>query len=183
MEPEAAENTVREKESPKGQEESKQQSPQEQNQTESDVSRMSYNAEYDDNREKGGQDSLWALFAGDDGAVKPAGSEGEKAAGKKQEVKKEKEKKAKEDKAKEKKVKEKKPKEKKKQAAGKKQTAEETTAGQNTEEKAAAKKNYIENPLPLPKKHVPKTMGYQTEPAPEKMDFDIDISEFDVFDI
>ncbi len=183
MEPEAAENTVREKESPKGQEESKQQSPQEQNQTESDVSRMSYNAEYDDNREKGGQDSLWALFAGDDGAVKPAGSEGEKAAGKKQEVKKEKEKKAKEDKAKEKKVKEKKPKEKKKQAAGKKQTAEETTAGQNTEEKAAAKKNYIENPLPLPKKHVPKTMGYQTEPAPEKMDFDIDISEFDDFDI
>ena len=86
-------------------------------------------------------------------------------------------------KKKEKKVKEKKPKEKKKQAAGKKQTAEETTAGQNTEEKAAAKKNYIENPLPLPKKHVPKTMGYQTEPAPEKMDFDIDISEFDDFDI
>ncbi len=152
---------------------------------------MSYNAEYDDNREKGGQDSLWALFAGDDGAVKPAGGEEEKAAGKKQEVKKEKEKekKAKEEKAKEKKVKEKKAKEKpqkkaaeKKQTAGKKQTAEDTVK-QNPEEKAAEKKNYIENPLPLPKKHVPKTMGYQTEPAPERMDFDIDISDFDDFDI
>ncbi len=189
--PETSGNKAGEKECLKGQEKSEQQSPQEQNQTESDVSQMSYNAEYDDNREKGGQDSLWALFAGDDGAVKPAGGEEEKAAGKKQEVKKEKEKekKAKEEKAKEKKVKEKKAKEKpqkkaaeKKQTAGKKQTAEDTVK-QNPEEKAAEKKNYIENPLPLPKKHVPKTMGYQTEPAPERMDFDIDISDFDDFDI
>ncbi len=174
--PETSGNKAGEKECLKGQEKSEQQSPQEQNQTESDVSQMSYNAEYDDNREKGGQDSLWALFAGDDGAVKPAGGEEEKAAGKKQEVKKEKEK--------EKKAKEKPQKKaaEKKQTAGKKQTAEDTVK-QNPEEKAAEKKNYIENPLPLPKKHVPKTMGYQTEPAPERMDFDIDISDFDDFDI
>ncbi|HOO27163.1 MAG TPA: hypothetical protein PLU43_01760, partial [Lachnospiraceae bacterium] len=41
---------------------------------------------------------------------------------------------------------------------------------------------FIENPLPLPKKHVAKTMEYGFEPD-ENMDFDYDIKEDDDFDI
>lgn len=154
--------------------------PKEQNQTESDVSQMSSNSEYEGSTNKGEQDSLWALFAGDDGTTKPSGSEPEKAGGKKAEGKKVKEK---EKKAKEKKEKPPKKSSKEKKAA---KPAEEKPAAAvqdaqgKTEEK---KKNYIENPLPLPKKHVKKTMNYQTELTPDKMDFDIDIPESDDFDI
>lgn len=42
---------------------------------------------------------------------------------------------------------------------------------------------YIENPLPLPKKHVKKTMGYQTEVLPEQMHYDIDVPDTDDFDL
>lgn len=41
----------------------------------------------------------------------------------------------------------------------------------------------IENPLPLPKKHVKKTMDYRFEPEPELMKFDIEIKENDDFDL
>lgn len=41
---------------------------------------------------------------------------------------------------------------------------------------------YIENPLPLPKKHVKKTMDYGYEIPEEDMEFDIDISDEDDFD-
>lgn len=41
----------------------------------------------------------------------------------------------------------------------------------------------IENPLPLPKKHVKKTFDFAVEPDPEFMEFDYEISEGDDFDI
>lgn len=160
-----------------GQREAVQQSNAEQNQTEGGVSQMSYNSEYGESTKQDEQDSLWALFAGDDASAKP-NSEPEKSAGKKAEAKKEKEKKEKEKKAKEKKAKEKPAK------AAKEEKAAAVAAAPPVQEKAEEKKkNYIENPLPLPKKHVPKTMNYRTELSPDKMDFDIDISEFDDFDI
>lgn len=43
--------------------------------------------------------------------------------------------------------------------------------------------HYIPNPLPLPKKHVKKTMGYGVEVEGEKMCFDLDIEEDDDFDL
>lgn len=50
-----------------------------------------------------------------------------------------------------------------------------------TEEKP--KIQFIENPLPLPKKHVKKTMGYKFDPAEEQMEFDIEIEDGDDFDL
>lgn len=41
---------------------------------------------------------------------------------------------------------------------------------------------YIENPLPLPKKHVKKTMDYGYEVAEDQMEFDVEIAEDDDFD-
>lgn len=41
---------------------------------------------------------------------------------------------------------------------------------------------FIENPLPLPKKHEKKEMGYQYEIAEDKMNFDVEIKENDDFD-
>ncbi len=52
-----------------------------------------------------------------------------------------------------------------------------------TETPAPEKPRFIENPLPLPKKHVKKSMGYKIEVPEDKMDFDIAISAFDDFDI
>lgn len=42
---------------------------------------------------------------------------------------------------------------------------------------------FFETPLPMPKKHVKKTLDYTFEPAPELMKYDIDISPEDDFDI
>lgn len=42
---------------------------------------------------------------------------------------------------------------------------------------------YIENPLPLPKKHEKKSMGYKFEVPPEKMKYDIQVSDADDFDL
>lgn len=42
---------------------------------------------------------------------------------------------------------------------------------------------FIENPLPLPKKHVKKTMGYQREVPPEEMHYDIAVPDTDDFDL
>ncbi len=42
---------------------------------------------------------------------------------------------------------------------------------------------YIENPLPLPKKHEKKSMGYKIDVPPEKMKYDIQVSDTDDFDI
>ncbi len=42
---------------------------------------------------------------------------------------------------------------------------------------------YIENPLPLPKKHVKKVLDYSVEPQEEWMHYDIDVQEDDDFDL
>ena len=42
---------------------------------------------------------------------------------------------------------------------------------------------FIENPLPLPKKHEKREMGYQFDVAEDKMNFDVEIKENDDFDI
>jgi len=52
-------------------------------------------------------------------------------------------------------------------------------------ESATKKKEikFIENPLPLPKKHVKKSMDYRFEPEPELMKYDIEVKENDDFDL
>lgn len=45
------------------------------------------------------------------------------------------------------------------------------------------KKAMIDNPLPLPKKHVKKSFDYAVEPSADKMDYDIKIKDDDDFDI
>ena len=52
---------------------------------------------------------------------------------------------------------------------------------EESEEKDAIR--FIPNPLPLPKKHVKKTMGYKLEPSDELLCFDKEIDENDDFDI
>lgn len=42
---------------------------------------------------------------------------------------------------------------------------------------------YIENPLPLPKKNARKSMGYRYEVTEDKMHYDIEVKEYDDFDI
>ena len=51
---------------------------------------------------------------------------------------------------------------------------------ENTEKKPI---QYIENPLPLPKKHVKKTMDYKFEPEEHLMKYDIEVSDDDDFDL
>lgn len=51
------------------------------------------------------------------------------------------------------------------------------------EQPASKPVKYIENPLPLPKKHVKKKLGYGVEVPAGKEDFDIKIDEKDDFDI
>ena len=44
--------------------------------------------------------------------------------------------------------------------------------------------HYIPNPLPLPKKHVKKEIGFDFEPAPDMLEFDVELQEgHDDFDI
>lgn len=45
------------------------------------------------------------------------------------------------------------------------------------------KPRFIENPLPVPKKHVKKTIDYAFEPSEDKMEYDIVIDDKDDFDI
>ncbi|MBR2948295.1 MAG: hypothetical protein IKC46_00380 [Lachnospiraceae bacterium] len=42
---------------------------------------------------------------------------------------------------------------------------------------------YLENPLPVPKRHVKKEMGYGFEPAPDKMHYDVSVPDEDDFDL
>ncbi|MBQ7358655.1 MAG: hypothetical protein IJW63_12280 [Lachnospiraceae bacterium] len=58
---------------------------------------------------------------------------------------------------------------------------EEIKAVETTEPKKEIQ--FIPNPLPLPKKHVKKTMGYGMDVDKEQMCFDIEVSEDDDFDI
>ena len=52
-----------------------------------------------------------------------------------------------------------------------------------SEPEGEIKPRFIENPLPLPKKHVKKTMGYGIEVTQEHMKYDIEVSDTDDFDI
>lgn len=47
----------------------------------------------------------------------------------------------------------------------------------------AVKPRFIENPLPLPKKHEKRTLDYQYEVDDAKLEFDIEIAENDDFDV
>ena len=44
------------------------------------------------------------------------------------------------------------------------------------------KVQYIENPLPLPKKHIKRVMDYSLKEMPDEDDFDLDIGDEDDFD-
>lgn len=61
-------------------------------------------------------------------------------------------------------------------------TAEKKPIGAIESEKEV-KPRFIENPLPLPKKHVRKELDFQYEVPADKMRFDIDIKDGDDFDI
>ena len=52
----------------------------------------------------------------------------------------------------------------------------------NSVEMKESAPRFIENPLPLPKKHEKREMGYQYEIAEDKMNFDVEIKENDDFD-
>ena len=51
---------------------------------------------------------------------------------------------------------------------------------ENSEKKSV---QFIENPLPLPKKHVKKVMDYKFEPEEHLMKYDIEVSDDDDFDL
>ncbi len=68
--------------------------------------------------------------------------------------------------------------------------AETVEIAEKTEQSAESQNNkpdpkprFIENPLPLPKKHVRKELDFQYEVPEDKMKFDIEIKENDDFDI
>ena len=54
---------------------------------------------------------------------------------------------------------------------------------ENVETKEEKKIEYIENPLPLPKKHVRKTMDYAFVPEADQMKYDIAVSDSDDYDL
>ena len=53
----------------------------------------------------------------------------------------------------------------------------------DTDRKKPEPGEYLENPLPVPKRHVKKEMDYGFEPESDKMCYDITISEEDDFDL
>ncbi len=65
------------------------------------------------------------------------------------------------------------------------QTSDEDINGQQDEQKEQKPEaiNYIENPLPLPKKHVPRRIDYAIEPTHEQMCYDIEVDEHADWDI
>ncbi len=70
--------------------------------------------------------------------------------------------------------------------AGKDTGDERKTTGQGSEAENALpqkKVRMIENPLPLPKKHVKRTLDYGREVPEGKYDFDLEVDEKDDFDI
>lgn len=60
---------------------------------------------------------------------------------------------------------------------------EETEPQQESPGKPIPKKRYLDNPLPLPKKHVRRQMDYQYAVEEKDMKYDVEISEDDDFDI
>ena len=59
--------------------------------------------------------------------------------------------------------------------------AVETREIEETEEKIIPQINYIENPLPLPKKHEKKEMDYGFKTEEDKMHFDLEITDDNAF--
>ena len=57
------------------------------------------------------------------------------------------------------------------------------TESKNMENAEKKPVQFIENPLPLPKKHVKKTMDYSFEPEAHLMKYDIEVSDDDDFDL
>lgn len=51
------------------------------------------------------------------------------------------------------------------------------------QEERPRKVKLLDNPLPLPKKHVKKTMDFQYSPQKEELDFDLDVAEDDDYDL
>lgn len=60
---------------------------------------------------------------------------------------------------------------------------EEINAAAQAQIEETEKPRFIENPLPLPKKHVRREMDYEYPVAQEDMKFDIEVDETDDFDI
>ena len=58
-----------------------------------------------------------------------------------------------------------------------------TTVEKAEETEEIAKTNYIENPLPLPKKHVAREMDYRYEVEEQNMKYDVEVPENDDFDL
>lgn len=52
-----------------------------------------------------------------------------------------------------------------------------------TEEERPGPGEYLENPLPVPKRHVKKEMDYAFEPTPEQMYFEVPVADNDDFDV
>lgn len=50
-------------------------------------------------------------------------------------------------------------------------------------QEAGGKVRLIENPLPLPRKHVKKTMDYKIDITEEQMKYDVEVKENDDFDL
>lgn len=65
------------------------------------------------------------------------------------------------------------------------ESVQQTTGMQESEkmENQVSKPHYIENPLPLPKKHVAKEMDYQYDVAEKDMKYDLFVSDNDDFDL
>ena len=45
------------------------------------------------------------------------------------------------------------------------------------------KVQFLDNPLPLPKKHEPKVLGYRLNDTEQDWDYDIEVADDDDFDI
>ena len=50
-------------------------------------------------------------------------------------------------------------------------------------ENKTSKSNYIENPLPLPRKHVAHEMDYRYVVEEKDMKYDVEVSEDDDYDV
>ncbi len=68
-------------------------------------------------------------------------------------------------------------------AGGESMAQQEDMSGKQAETIGREPVRYIENPLPLPKKHEKRIMDYPSRPSVEKDDFDYQVSDEDDFDI
>ena len=50
-------------------------------------------------------------------------------------------------------------------------------------ESDTAKSRYLDNPLPVPKRHVKRELEYGFEPEPDQMFYEVPVADDDDFDI